>query len=114
MSSQQPHPFSSLTAGEVEIARRAIVKLHPECVINFRVIFLLEPPKSEMLPFLELEKTGAAPAAMPRPARLAQAQYDVIGGIRATEYHERVIDLNSSDSVSHNVLAPEFHASLAM
>lgn len=108
------HPLLDLTVDETNRARDLVLKLHPGTVIDFRAIYLLEPPKAEVKRFLELEHGGRVTSATGRPARLAQVRYDVIGGSKAAEYHELVIDLGASKRVSHQVVGPEHHAHLTV
>lgn len=114
MTGTIPHPFSDLTVDETTQARDLVLELHPGTVIDFRAIYLLEPPKVDVTPFLELEHAGRLTAATPRPARLAQVRYDVIGGSKTHEYHESVIDLRAAKCVSHQVVGPEHHAGLTV
>ena len=109
-----PHPLSDLSILEINRAREAIISLHEGCVLDFRTIYLLEPPKLDVLPFLELEHAGKVTADTPRPARLAQAKYDVIGGSKVPEYHESVIDVQSGTRIKHEIISSEHHASLTM
>ncbi|PFH56838.1 hypothetical protein XA68_15930 [Ophiocordyceps unilateralis] len=109
-----PHPLSSLSVDEINQARDLVLKLHPGTVIDFRTIYLLEPPKADVLPFLALEHAGNVTRSTPRPARLAQARYDVIGGSQAAEYHESVVDLGAGQRVSHQVIPTEHHAGLTV
>ncbi|RCI13077.1 hypothetical protein L249_1115 [Ophiocordyceps polyrhachis-furcata BCC 54312] len=103
-----------LSIQETNQARDLVLKLHPGAVIDFRTIYLLEPPKAEVLPFLALEHAGKVTRSTPRPARLAQAKYDVIGGSKAAEYHESVLDLTAAKVVSHEVIPTDFHAGLTV
>ncbi|KAH8890097.1 copper amine oxidase [Thozetella sp. PMI_491] len=114
MANPIPHPLSDLTIEETNRARDIVVALHPNTVIDFRVIYLLEPPKAEVLPFLALEHAGKLTAETPRPARLAQTRYDVIGGSKVPQYHESVIDLNTQKRVNHQIVGSEHHASLTV
>ncbi|PHH71942.1 hypothetical protein CDD82_6249 [Ophiocordyceps australis] len=109
-----PHPLSDLTVEETNHARDVVLQLHPGAVIEFRLIFLLEPPKEQMKAFLHLEHSGNVTSSTPRPQRLAQARYDVIGGSQAVEYHESVIDLTTWQRISHEVVGAESHAGLAI
>ncbi|KAM5350444.1 hypothetical protein ACJ41O_006949 [Fusarium nematophilum] len=109
-----PHPLSQLTLEETNRARDVVRQSHPSTLLNFRVIFLLEPPKSEVEAFLELEHSGRLTSSSPRPARLAQAWYDVIGNGRAPEYHETIVDLATSKIVDKKVVGVESKASLSM
>lgn len=65
---------------------------------------MLEPPKAEMLKFLELEHSGRVTSSSPRPARQAQVCYDVRRAKAAPEYTEAVVDLSSGSLVSTTVV----------
>ncbi|EQL03100.1 copper amine oxidase [Ophiocordyceps sinensis CO18] len=109
-----PHPLSSLSIDETNRARDLVLNLHPGTVLDFRATFLLEPPKAQVTKFLELEHAGRLAPDDPRPARLAQVRYDVIGGSKAAEYHESVIDLGEARRVSHQIIGTEHHAGLTV
>ncbi|KAF2862778.1 putative copper amine oxidase [Piedraia hortae CBS 480.64] len=108
------HPFKSLSRSEVETAREVILNLHPDEVIVFREIYLQEPPKSEVLAFLELEHSGKLTSSSKPPARLAKCQYDVIGKDKVPAYNEAFVDLNTKERVHHEVVGTEHHASLTV
>ena len=112
MNSYTPHPFSDLGVAETTRVRDIILALHKGFVIVFRTIYVLEPLKSEVLPFLEIEHAGKLDNSSLRPSRLAQARYDVIGGSKVPEYHESVINITSGDREEHRVIGAEHHASL--
>ncbi|EFY97714.1 copper amine oxidase family protein [Metarhizium robertsii] len=109
-----PHPLSDLSAQESNAARDAVLKLHPGAVIDFRAIYLLEPNKADVLKFLALEHAAKLTPDSPRPARLAQVKYDVIGGSEPTQYHESVINVATAQRVKHTVVGQEHHASLSI
>jgi primary-amine oxidase len=110
-----PHPLSHLSLNETNQARDIVLGLHPGTVLNFRTVYLHEPPKAEVLPFLDLEHAGKVTESTPRPSRLAQARYDVIKpGSKRPEYHESVVDIRTRQRVSHQVVGTEHHASLTM
>lgn len=48
-----PHPLKGLSVDEINRARQVIIDAHPNEVIDFREIFLQEPPKSQLIKFLE-------------------------------------------------------------
>lgn len=108
-----PHPLSALSADEALKARNVILKLHPSTVVDFRVIYLLEPPKADVVKFLEAEHAGTLTAETPRPPRLAQLKYDVIGGDKPTQYHESVVDVTTGTRTAHEVIDSKYHAGLA-
>lgn len=107
-----PHPLSILSEEETNIARSIIIAAHPETVLDFRQIYLHEPPKVQLREFLALEHSGRLSPTTPRPARLALCQYDVIGADRVPSFHESLVDVSSGKCVKHQVVGKEYHASL--
>ncbi|KAM3506439.1 hypothetical protein MY10362_002367 [Beauveria mimosiformis] len=114
MAAATPHPLSALSADEVRQARDIILKLHPGAILDFRVIYLLEPPKADVVRFLDAEHAGTLTAETPRPPRLAQLNYDVIGGDAATQYHESVVDLVAGKRTVNQMVDSKYHASLGI
>jgi primary-amine oxidase len=110
-----PHPLSALSLGETNLARDIVLGYHADQMLYFRQIILLEPPKEEVMPFLELEHSGKLDQYTPRPQRLAKVQYDAITkGTNVPQYQESIIDLRRKERVEHRVIAPAYHASLTM
>ncbi|KAH6693560.1 copper amine oxidase [Plectosphaerella plurivora] len=107
-----PHPLSALSVDETNAARDAVVAAHEGSVLQFRLIYLLEPPKAEVVAFLELEHAGKVTAETPRPARTAQVSYDVIGGKKSAEYHESIVDLREGKIVGTKAVDTKHQASL--
>jgi primary-amine oxidase len=108
------HPLAILSIEETNLARDVVKSLHPGVVIDFREIFLQEPPKAQLVDFLAIEHAGRLSPTTPRPARLALCQYDVIGPDRIPQFHESVIDVVSQSRVKHTVVGKEHHASLTL
>lgn len=110
-----PHPLSALSIDETNLARDIVLSCHPEEILYFRQILLLEPPKSEVVSFLEIEHSGKLCLDTPRPQRLAKVQHDVISkGSRVPLYQESVVDLRRKQRVRHEVIAKEKRAALTM
>ncbi|KAL3453207.1 copper amine oxidase [Aspergillus insuetus] len=109
-----PHPLAILSEEEINLARDIVVAQHPNTVIDFREIFLQEPPKEQLLEFLALEHSGRLSPTTPRPPRLALCQYDVIGSDRVPSYEETVVDVVAKKSVKHTVVGKEHHAALTL
>jgi primary-amine oxidase len=109
-----PHPLAILSQEEINLARDIVVARHLNTVINFREIFLQEPPKGQLLEFLAIEHSGYLSPTTPRPARLALCQYDVIGSDRIPSYEESVIDVVAGKCVKHHVVGKEHHAALTV
>lgn len=108
----QPHPLSILSEQEINLARSTVIATHPDTVIDFREIYLHEPPKVQLREFLALEHSGRLSPTSPRPARLARCQYDVIGVDRVPSFHESVVDVVLGKRVKHQVVGKQYHASL--
>ncbi|KAH8664392.1 copper amine oxidase [Xylariales sp. PMI_506] len=108
-----PHPLKQLSVEETNAARDIILGYHEGTVIEFREIFLHEPPKTELVKFLDLEHEGRVTPQTPRPDRLAKVQYDVItAGGKAPEFHESIVDLGKSQRVSHKIVSSDHQAAL--
>ncbi|PLB35229.1 putative copper amine oxidase [Aspergillus candidus] len=109
-----PHPLAILSEEETNIAREVVLAAHPSTVIDFREIYLWEPPKDQLQEFLALEHAGRLSPTTPRPPRQALCQYDVIGGDRIPSYEESVVDVGSRRRTHHEVVAKQHHAALTL
>ncbi|PSK34791.1 Copper amine oxidase 1 [Elsinoe australis] len=109
-----PHPLSILSERETLLAKEVLLSSHPQEVLVFREIFLQEPPKHELLKFLEQEHSGKDISQITPPARLAKCQYDVIGRDKVPEYQESIVDISKKERVKHEIIGKEYHASLAL
>ncbi|PGH17181.1 hypothetical protein AJ79_01319 [Helicocarpus griseus UAMH5409] len=98
-----PHPLEQLRATEIHCARDVIVKANPGILIQFRSIFLQEPPKAALTSFLTAEHGGTLSASTPRPPRLAEVQYDTIKANKSHEYVESTVDLGLKKEISRQV-----------
>ncbi|KAJ9426112.1 copper amine oxidase 1 [Fusarium oxysporum f. sp. lycopersici 4287] len=107
-----PHPLSALSARETNLARDIVKASHPGALLFFRQSYLFEPPKEEVLRFLELEHSGALTTSSPRPDRCAQVFYDVIGGDQKSQYYESVVDVTKRSIVAQEIISEEHQASL--
>lgn len=101
-----PHPLDILTASETNKARDIVAGLHPDTVINFREIYLEEPPKKQLIKFLTAEHAGED---APRPARAALVQYDTIGKDGIPHFNEAVVDLEQGKRLKHAVVDDQVH-----
>lgn len=100
-----PHPLDPLSPGETSTSRQAIINARgSDAVIRFRSIVLEEPPKEELVRFLDFEHSGTLSAQTPRPARWAKVQYDVIQGGKDHTYLESWIDVNKKTEVKQRVV----------
>lgn len=66
----RPHPLSALNKAELEVIARLTKQHNPNKTVQFRRIYLKEPPKALVVPYLEAELAGTA---LPEPpARIGQ------------------------------------------
>lgn len=107
-----PHPLAILSEQETTRARDVVLASYTDKVIDFREIYLLEPPKAQLKEYLALEHSARLSPTSPRPPRLALCQYDVIGTDRLPEYHESVVDVELGKCVKHQVVGKPHHASI--
>lgn len=114
VSKAQPHPLFPLSVEESHRVRDIVLGSHKSSIIDFRVIALEEPPKAELQPFLDLESAGKLQPNTPRPARLARANYDVIGRDKIAKYCESLIDVRSGVVVNQTVVEKPAHAALTL
>lgn len=113
MVSSVPHPLDPLSKAEFEKARQCIISARGnDVVIRFRAIYREEPPKNEMVPFLEAEHSGGITSHTQRPARLAMVQYDVVGSDKSHEYTHSVVDLSTGNETEHRVIVKMHQAAL--
>lgn len=108
------HPLHQLTIDETAIARKTIVNARGSSVIEFRSIALEEPPKAELLAYLDAEHSGSLSSRTRRPARLARVQYDVVRADKSHEYTESVIDIDARRETLHRVVDKMHQPSLTM
>ena len=109
-----PHPFDPISLEEIDVARQIILDSNDGNLVDFREIYLREPAKELMKPYLKAEHAGTLSAKTPRPPRLAKVQFDVIGPNKTFEYHESNVDLDKKQQVSHEVIDAAFHANLTV
>jgi primary-amine oxidase len=109
-----PHPLQSLSLQEVQLAKDIVLQEHEDELVIIREICLQEPPKKELVKFLELEHSGSLTDSSPRPSRLAAASYDVIGSDKLPYFHESVVDVEKKLRIKHEVIGKEHHAPLKL
>ncbi|OCT45081.1 Copper amine oxidase 1 [Cladophialophora carrionii] len=92
-----PHPLDPLAPQEISETAKHVREAFPDSEAYFRVITLAEPPKEEMMAFLDAEHEGQ-PAGK-RPARLATVQV-FFGAKRDSEhFYELKVDVDSGEIV---------------
>jgi primary-amine oxidase len=100
-----PHPLDQLSVAESNLAREVILKRRgADVTIHYRSICLEEPPKEELSRYLELEHSGKLTGKVPRPARLAKVQYDIVRADRTHEYTESLVDVVSGNEVMQRTI----------
>ena len=109
-----PHPLDQLSLEETAVARNVVLQAHPNSVVQFREIFLQEPPKELLKRFLDTEHKRNGDADVPRPPREALCQYDVVGSSKFTKFHESVVDIENKNERSQVIVSSQHHASLTM
>ncbi|OAA57841.1 copper amine oxidase 1 [Akanthomyces lecanii RCEF 1005] len=97
------HPLDSLSVDEIRIASGAVRRARKTPLV-FRNVFNIEPPKVELLPFLDAERAGFPDPDTPRPPRRACAQYDVIETDGDRYYMESTIDLATGREIATKLL----------
>ncbi|KAJ4289022.1 hypothetical protein N0V90_011364 [Kalmusia sp. IMI 367209] len=96
------HPFDPLTPSEISHAAEVVRSRFVDQDINFRVITLKEPPKNEMLRFLDQEHRKLPAQRIPlRCARVEITLQSVTGG---NELHEIHVDLTKSSILKQQML----------
>lgn len=110
----EPHPLDQLSLEETAVARNVVLKAHPNSVVQFREIFLQEPPKELLKKFLDAEHKGNGDADGPRPPREALCQYDVVGSSKFSKFHESVVDVVNKKETSQVIVSSQYHTSLTM
>ncbi|BGP32212.1 hypothetical protein JCM10296v2_003992 [Rhodotorula toruloides] len=86
-----PHPLSTLQPDELRVAARVVKEYNSTKKCLFRRILLIEPPKKEVVPYLEAELAGK-PLPKP-PIRRAQALFYFAG---ETEFMEATVDMTNA------------------
>ncbi|KAF2272146.1 uncharacterized protein EI97DRAFT_235076 [Westerdykella ornata] len=99
------HPLAPLSSAELVAAAALIKASWPKHTnLHFKVVTLEEPPKSEVLEYLDAEHSNKPLPSLPRKAFVNYY-------IRNTnKFHEAIVNLTTS-KVEHNVrLGPHIHA----
>ncbi|KAL4778541.1 copper amine oxidase [Aspergillus varians] len=92
------HPFDPLSPAEISKVA-AVVRAHfPGQSPAFTFITLKEPPKLEMLPFLESEHRG--PPVTTRPARISHVQVVLRGDKGPNQLVELLVNLDANQVIS--------------
>lgn len=109
-----PHPLDQLSLDETTVARNVVLQGHPNSVVQFREIFLKEPPKELLKKFLDAERRSNGDADVARPPREALCQYDVVRSSKIPQFHESIVDVKNKREISQAIVSSQHHASLTM
>lgn len=96
-----PHPLAQLSVDEISATRNAVLTTHSNYLIFFRGIFLNEPPKAALKPFLAAEHSGTLSSSTPYPQRQARVQYDIVAKNNKADrrYAEAIVNVHSAETV---------------
>ncbi|PHH84444.1 hypothetical protein CDD83_1934 [Cordyceps sp. RAO-2017] len=101
-----PHPLAPLSEAEFARARDVVVGVHGAAdSLFFRSVYLEEPRKADLVPYLEAEHAGRLTEQTQRPPRMARVEYDVL----APDCHchtRSVVDLAAGRVVSQEAAEP--------
>ncbi|KAH8649980.1 copper amine oxidase 1 [Xylariales sp. PMI_506] len=89
-----PHPLDPLSVAETQRAAQVIQRLYPDQFLYFRTIYLEEPPKVDLIKYLEDEHAGKRPQA---PPRTAFVQYDLVRGAADRIHYEAILDISKGE-----------------
>ncbi|KAF2195382.1 hypothetical protein K469DRAFT_698975 [Zopfia rhizophila CBS 207.26] len=99
------HPLAPLSSSEITSAAAIIKASWPTHTdLHFKVITLEEPPKAEVLPFLEAEHSRKP---LPVISRKAFLNYYIRN---TNKFHEAVVDLSTGRVLRNVLLGPNIHA----
>lgn len=93
------HPLDQLSEDEIRTASAVVRQARNTPLLVFRNVFNLEPPKADLIPYLDVERAGTLCGDTPRPPRRARAQYDVIEHDGTRYYMESTVDLATGEEV---------------
>ncbi|KAF2012117.1 hypothetical protein BU24DRAFT_425953 [Aaosphaeria arxii CBS 175.79] len=99
------HPLAPLSAQELTSAASIIKASWPAHTdLHFKVVTLEEPPKAEVLKYLDAEHQKTS---LPSISRKAFVNYYIRN---TNKFHEAIVDLSTGHVVSNVLLGPFFHA----
>ncbi|PHH79833.1 hypothetical protein CDD80_3694 [Ophiocordyceps camponoti-rufipedis] len=111
--SRPPHPLAALSEAEFVRARNSVLDVRgPEDSLFFRALYLEEPPKAEMVAFLEAEHAGLVTDDTPRPRRRARVEFDIVGPHQSI-FTCAIVDVEAGEIVSRRTAEEEAYPSFA-
>ncbi|KAL8944777.1 MAG: hypothetical protein Q9216_000199 [Gyalolechia sp. 2 TL-2023] len=98
------HPLSPLTSSEIINAAHLVQSLYPASTsLQYKAITLSEPPKAQLVPYLEAEHNGGRTSDVERTAFVCYY-------IRNTDkFHEAIVSLSRQKVESNVRLGPNIH-----
>ncbi|KAK7182341.1 hypothetical protein DPSP01_002357 [Paraphaeosphaeria sporulosa] len=96
------HPFDPLTPAEISKAAEIVRSRYMGQDVNFRVITLKEPPKNEMIAFLDEEHRKRPTNRV--PIRCARVEITLKTAAGGNELHEFHVNLTDSSILKHQAL----------
>ncbi|KAJ5018477.1 Copper amine oxidase 1 [Colletotrichum sp. SAR 10_99] len=108
------HPLSPLSIEETASAANVIRALHPDTILHFRVIYLREPDKANLVKFLDVEHAGRLTPETPKPPRLASVHYVVVANQEEPQSIEAIVDLEKLERVWEKTVKTDVHPSFTL
>src|SRR5436190_1286163 len=101
--SMYSHPLDPLSAEEISLASDLVKKAHMSKRVQFRYVTLLEPPKKDMMVYLDKEAAGEKVEA---PPRLAESAYSIFTNEAGWAYkvYEAILNLTTGEMVKETPL----------
>ncbi|KAF2269639.1 copper amine oxidase [Lojkania enalia] len=91
------HPLDPLSAEEIAIVANVVRSWKPRNELLYRVITLFEPPKKELIAYLDAENLGIEPRGSPKRIAKVHAYID-------KNFHELLVDIDSANVIRDEVL----------
>lgn len=110
----QKHPLIPLSVAETNLARDVVRAAHPSSVLKFRVIYLEEPSKAVLAPWLDLYHEGRITSATPKVPRQARVHFDEASKGQVPLSYEAIIDLDTREIHTVECIRADAQASFTM
>lgn len=107
------HPLDSLKPEEIRTAVAILKKKYGAINLRFKTASIREPPKSELVPYLDAERAGKT--TPPRPARIVSISYHTQDIQAFTEAHidvgqKKIVSIERLDGVQGPIDFDEYKA----
>lgn len=112
--SARPHPLHNITPAEIRHASETVSHIlkeqhHDDRPLWFKHVYLQEPPKALLMPYLDAENAGVPAPQRPFVPRLAGVIYHPVG--QAKEFREIIVSLDSGTEVEFRTPTTGMHSS---